>query len=136
MYMWPRYLTRLLSFSNHVLTPLITHPNLMYSASLDVNSTTHAERLPNRLLVLRIRDRERTAANQMGRETVVRMRGVVCVSGAHVCSAHWVQNYGTWWSIKERKRDKGREERGVRAIGPCEDAREAPRSDLVFGVFG
>ena len=52
----------------------------MYSASLDINPITHPERLSTRLLVPRIRNRERTAADQMGREAIVGVRVVVCVT--------------------------------------------------------
>ena len=123
-------------FSNNVLAPLVPHPNFMYPAGLNIQSTAHAESLPTRLLVLRIRDRKITAADQMGRQAVVGVRSVVCVS-IPAPPPPFLSALGSFQRkcIGEKKGDQSIGGEGVRAIGPCEDVREAPGSHLSFGFF-
>lgn len=51
-----------ISLSNHILAPLVTHPNLMHPAGLNVYSAPHAERLSSRFPVPGIGNRKSTAA--------------------------------------------------------------------------
>lgn len=77
----PTYSTLL---SNHVFAPLLTHPHLMLPPCGDFDSRTHTERLPRRVLVSRVRDGQGAAPDEMGGETAVRVRWVMCISGKGV----------------------------------------------------
>ena len=65
---------------NHILTPLPTHPNLMHPTRRDIDPSPEIESLLTRMLILRVRDGEGTAADEVGGQTAVGVRCVVCVS--------------------------------------------------------
>lgn len=73
----------------------------------------------------------------MGRQAVVGVRSVVCVSIPPPTPQPFLSALGSFQrkGKGEKKGDQSIGGEGVRAIGPCEDVREAPGSHLGFGFF-
>jgi len=86
------------------------------------NPNPNPKRMLRRPLISRERNCERAAADQVGGEAVV---GVWCIVSV-TADIGELDLHGT------RELVKGR---GVRAISPSEDCREAPGADLGFGIF-
>ena len=73
------YANARVSFSNDVCTPLRSHPYLVYSTSLNVDSITHGVCLLLGIFLFRINNRKLSSEDQMGGQTLVGVRAVVRV---------------------------------------------------------
>lgn len=110
------------------------HPSASY---IDPSSYPKRLLLPT-VLVAGIRDREAATADQVRRQAGMR---VGCVVGIPDGSGFRpVSFYGSRWLVAGKGLEKGGEGeergwRGRRAIDPGEDGREAPGSNLGFGLF-
>lgn len=74
------------SFSNDVVASLVTHPNLVDPARLNIHSAARPKCRFSRPLVFREGNRKGTAADQMGREAVVGVGSVVHISAPVIVS--------------------------------------------------
>lgn len=99
---------------NNILTPLLSHPHLVYPPRLNVNPIAHRIRCFLRVWLVRVSDSERAAENEVGRQIFMGVGRVVCVA--------------TGESDLREKDNRGRKE-GVPAIGPSKNVREAPGTD-------
>lgn len=95
-------------FSNNILASLVTHPNLVYPAGLNIYSRAHAKRLFGRRLIFGIRNCKCTSADQMGRKAVMGVGRVMCVSAPVLIS----------YDFKEGGKMSVDEKRNREAYGP------------------
>lgn len=73
-------LTSVVSFSYNVFTPFFTYPNLMQAFGINIDSCTRAKDFFLRFLILGVGYGKLTVENQVGGETAMAMRRIVCIS--------------------------------------------------------
>jgi hypothetical protein len=68
-------------FPNDILTPFLTHPDLMDLPRRDIDPRSNTKRLLGRVLIARVRNGQCAAPNEVSCQTTVGVRLVMCVPG-------------------------------------------------------